>query len=103
MRGGQEDAMVRLMQLNNSCNRSIRCDNSDSLESQKGEGKERKGETVASSGSCGAGDVFGWSDSIARTVHRCVPLSVSVFVCVCLKSLRRVTVTRGCADSLAFP
>ena len=95
--------MVRLMQLNNSCNRSIRCDNSDSLESQKGEGKERKGETVASSGSCGAGDVFGWSDSIARTVHRYVPLSVSVFVCVCLKSLRRVTVTRGCADSLAFP
>ena len=59
--------MVQLMQSSSSGggggggDHSILCDNADNLAVQKG------GEKAAST--CGGGDVFGWSDSIARTVH----------------------------------
>ncbi len=67
LRGGQagcgwdESSVVQLLQRGGGGD-GIQCDNADSLEAQKrGEG--------GSCGSCGVADVFGWSDSIARTVH----------------------------------
>ncbi len=53
--------MVQLMQSSGGSDHGILCDNADNPAIQKG------GEKAAST--CGGGDVFGWSDSIARTVH----------------------------------
>ena len=69
LRGGQagsgwdESRVVQLLQRGGGISvGGIQCDNADSPEAEKrGEG--------GASGSCGVADVFGWSDSIARTVH----------------------------------
>jgi hypothetical protein len=54
--------MVQLMSSSSSSSgHVIQCDSSDAVEVHKGADKPV--------GYCGAGDVFGWSDSIARTVQ----------------------------------
>ena len=58
-----ESALLQLMQSSGSIPR-IRCDNADALDAAGDAGG-----CDAPCGSCGGGDVFGWSDSIARTVH----------------------------------